>query len=137
MPEKGKKQTGLRKAVNWLKYTGKIDKDEDLAVMFDLAKNTISTYLNGKPGEKFLRDFEKRFNLKVESFEQSSKPVLSTVSNLVSEPDFSKDELIKSLQETVESQKKIIAFFEYQLKQYMPEGGKDLFELNETSIKKS
>ncbi len=67
-----KKETPLRKAVNHLKYIGKIRKDEDLSGIFKLAKNTISTYLNGKPGKKFLKDFESHFNIKVSTFEHSS-----------------------------------------------------------------
>lgn len=64
------KRTPLRKAVDWLIYEGKIKQDKDLQAIFKLKKSTISAYLGGKPGKKFVNEFQKYFELSLEEFEE-------------------------------------------------------------------
>lgn len=66
---KKQKRTPLRKAVDYLISKGEIANDTELAEKFGLSKGTISTYLNGKPGVKFLVEFEKKFKLSLSDFE--------------------------------------------------------------------
>jgi hypothetical protein len=65
-----KKDTPLRRAVEWLKKEGRINRDNDLATMFQLDKSTISTYLNGVPGIDFRLQFEKKFGISLKDFEK-------------------------------------------------------------------
>jgi len=70
MPE-GKIKTPLRKAIDFLVASGKIDSDADLAEIFKLSKGTISTYINTKPGKDFKERFEEYFEIKLDDFSNS------------------------------------------------------------------
>lgn len=70
----GKKNlTPLRKAVNYLIGKGVIQTDSDLGKEFNLSPGTISTYLNGKPGKEFVRNFETKFKINLKDFEGEFK----------------------------------------------------------------
>lgn len=69
-------RTPLRKAVDWLISEGKIQQDKDLQQIFGLSKSTISAYLTGKPGKRFVNDFQKKFELSLERFEDEEKNLL-------------------------------------------------------------
>lgn len=63
-------RTPMRKAVDWLISEGKINQDKDLQEIFKLSKSTISAYLTGKPGKRFVNDFQKYFGISLKKFEE-------------------------------------------------------------------
>jgi hypothetical protein len=61
----------MRKAVDWLISEGRIKQDKDLQDIFGYSKSTISAYLTGRPGKKFVNEFQKKFGINLKEFEEN------------------------------------------------------------------
>lgn len=84
---------------------------------------------------------EKFFGVSITDLHKIKRvPLVPKLQNILEDDETnyqrSDSELVKSLRETIESQKKVIAFLEYQLKQYMPKEGRDLFDIEKDAVLK-
>jgi predicted transcriptional regulator len=72
------KKTPLRKAVDYLKSEKLIEQDGDLAKKYGLTPGTVSSYLSGKPGKDFVKNFERDFEISLKDFEEDDVPKYKT-----------------------------------------------------------